>query len=116
MPKDFGDEVNMKKSSSSFGERLEQLCKSKGTTAAELARRISVSKTTVHDWIGRSGRMPRDPEHLKKLCDFFNVSSAYLLWGEEEKTISLDELISKTDIHTGMYQITIQKIDQKTKK
>ena len=104
------------KKTNAFGVRLEQLCKQKEISTNDLARRIAIPRATVHEWIGSSGRMPRDPEHLKKLCDFFNVSSAYLLWGEEEKTTSLDELISKTDIHTGMYQITIQKIDQKTKK
>lgn len=104
------------KKTNSFGIRLERLCDDRGITPNELARRISIPRATVHEWIGSTGRMPRDPMHLKKLCEFFNIASSYLLWGEEEKVTTIDSLISKTDIHTGMYEITIKKVDPKSKK
>ena len=102
------------KKTDSFGTRLETLCERESISANELSRRIAVSRKTVHEWVGLSGRMPRDPMHIKKLCEFFNVSSSWLLWGEEEKITTLESLISKTEIHTGMYEVTIKKVGSKS--
>lgn len=92
------------------------LCEQMNIKPNELARRISIPRTSVHEWVGSAGRIPRDPQHLKKLCDFFNVSASFLLWGEEEKTTTLESLISKTEIHTGMYEIILKKVDPKNRK
>ncbi len=106
-----GIELIMKKTSD-FGTRLETLCRDRGIPINELARRISVSSTTVHEWIGKSGRLPRNPDHLKKLSDFFNVSLEFLLFGEEQNS-SLEAFLQKSEIHTGLYEITIKKVSQK---
>lgn len=102
------------KKTDSFGTRLETLCEREGISANELSRRITVSRKTVHEWVGSSGRMPRDPMHIKKLCEFFKVSSSWLLWGEDEKISTIESLISKTEIHTGMYEVTIKKVGSKS--
>lgn len=104
------------KDTNDFGTRLEKLCKEKGITPSELARRISLSRKSIFEWVGKSGRIPRDPLHLKKLCEFFEVSPAWLIWGEEEKVSTIESLISKTDLHVGMYEISIKKIDPRSKK
>lgn len=103
------------KNTNDFGTRLETLCKEYGITPSELARRISLSRKSVFEWVGKSGRMPRDPQHLKKLCDFFKVSPAWLLWGEEEKVSTIESLISKTELHSGLYEISIKKVDPRSK-
>ena len=95
-----------------FGERLERLCKERGIAVNELARRISVSSKTVHEWVGTSGRLPRNPEHIKALSKFFNVSLDFLLFGEENQ-INLESLISKTELHTGLYEISIRRVSKK---
>lgn len=95
-----------------FGERLEKLCKERGIAVNELARRISISSKTVHEWVGTSGRLPRNPQHLKALSQFFSVSVDFLLFGEENQ-ITLDGLISKTDLHTGLYEISIRRVSPK---
>lgn len=98
----------MKKKKNDFGKRLEALCKARGISANELSRKISVSSKTIYEWIGASGRIPRDPEHLRALSQLFSVSIEFLLFGEE-RSITIDSLISKTEIHTGLYEITIKK-------
>lgn len=95
-----------------FGERLEKLCKERGIAVNELARRISISSKTVHEWVGTSGRLPRNPQHLKALAQFFGVSLDFLLLGEENH-INLENLISKTELHTGLYEISIRRVSQK---
>ena len=95
-----------------FGERLERLCKERGIAVNELARRISISSKTVHEWVGTSGRLPRNPQHLKALSQFFGVSLDFLLFGEENH-INLENLISKTELHTGLYEISIRRVSQK---
>lgn len=104
------------KKKNDFGRRIEMLCEQKEISPNELARRISIPRTSVHEWVGASGRIPRDPQHLKKLCDFFGVSASFLLWGEDEKIMTIDSLISKTEIHTGLYEITLKKVDPKNNK
>lgn len=102
----------MKKKKNDFGKRLEVLCKEKGISVIELSRRISVSSKTLYEWLGASGRLPRDPEHLRALSEFFSVSIEFLLFGEESR-ITIDSLISKTEIHTGLYEITIKRATPK---
>ncbi len=95
-----------------FGQRLEKLCKERGIAVNELARRISISSKTVHEWVGLSGRLPRNPEHIKALAQFFGVTVNFLLFGEESH-INLESLISKTEIHTGLYEISIRRVSPK---
>lgn len=109
----MSDEIGFKmKKTESFGTRLERLCKERGIPVSELARRIGVSPKSAHNWT--AGSLPRNSVHLKKLCEFFSVSPNYLLWGEENKPITIDSLISKSEIHTGMYEITIKKVAPKS--
>ncbi len=101
--------IDMKKTSD-FGTQLEKLCRERGISINELARRLSISSKTVHEWVGKSGRLPRNPEHLKKLSEFFSISIEFLLFGKERDRIFLDSLFVHSDVHTGLYEITIKRI------
>lgn len=103
----------MKKKNNDFGKRLEELCKERRISVNELSRNISVSSKTVYEWMGTAGRLPRDPEHLRSLAAYFSVSIEFLLFGEPPEVISLDNLLFKTEIHKGFYEITIKKADLK---
>lgn len=105
----------MKKKKNDFGKRLEELCKQKSISVSELSRRIGVSSKTIYEWMGADGRLPRDPDHLKALSEFFGVSLEHLLFGEETR-ITIDSLISKTEVHTGLYEITIRRATPKDEK
>jgi hypothetical protein len=58
--------------------------------------------------------MPRDPQVLKKLAEYFDCSVYFLLFGEEDPKSLIGEILEKTEIHTGIYEISIKKV--KTKK
>lgn len=96
-----------------FGEVLEKLMKDKRISTKELASAVGVPAKTVTEWIGKDGRTPRNTDTIKKLSNFFDVSTHYLLFGEEDPKNIINELIEKTEIHTGLYEITIKKVKQK---
>ncbi len=108
-------EIIMKKEIADFGERLEGLCKDRGISINELSRRIGVSSKTVHTWVGKNGASPRRPDDLKKLCEFFDVSLEFLVFGEE-RSENIEALFSKSEIHTGLYEITIKRVAKKDSK
>lgn len=60
-----------------FKNRIKELRDSRRMTQQELADAISVNKQTISQY-ERGVRKPR-PDTLDLLCDFFNVSSDYLL-------------------------------------
>lgn len=99
--------------SDGFGQTLEKLMSSREVTASQLARKIGEPVKSVHEWIGPNGRMPRNPQVLKKLAEFFNVSVHFLLFAEDDPRTSIAMLLEKTEIHTGLYEITIKKVREK---
>ena len=63
-----------------FGEKLQQLRKSKGLTQEELAEALYVSRTAVSKW--ESGRGYPSIDSLKEIAGYFSVSIDALLSGE----------------------------------
>ncbi len=95
----------------SFGEILEALMKDKNLSIRALAKELSLPHKTLSEWIGPNGRMPRKPEHLDKLAGYFNCTVHYLLYGTEDPRGLLGNILRKTEVHSGLYQITIEKVD-----
>lgn len=95
-----------------FGSNLEYLMKEKRVTARELARTLNVPYKTVQDWIASGSRMPRNPEALKKLADYFSCSIEYLLFGEEKKA-PIEDFLSSVALHSGLYRITLERVIEK---
>ncbi len=56
---------------------LKMLRESKGITQAELSSMLSISPSTVGMW--EQGRRVPDYENLKRIADYFNVSTDFLL-------------------------------------
>lgn len=61
---------------------LKRLRESRGITQAKLSSMLSISPSTVGMW--EQGRRDPDYENLKRIADYFNVSTDYLL-GREDK-------------------------------
>jgi len=93
-----------------FGGILEKLMQGKPISARALAKKLNIPYKTVQEWIGSNSRMPRDPEVLKKLSDYFGCSVYFLLFGEEDPKSFIGEMLEKTEIHTGLYEISIKKV------
>ena len=87
--------------------------KQKNLSVRTLSKQINTPYKTVQEWVGTNSRMPRDPEVLRKLSEFFNCSVYYLLFGKEDPKSLIGEILEKTEIHTGMYEITIKKVKTK---
>lgn len=64
-----------------FYDRVKQLCRAKGVSLARMAKDIEISSGTVANWKAAK-TMPQGPI-LRKLADYFNVSTDYLMTGEE---------------------------------
>ena len=56
---------------------------SKGITPSVLASSLGVTRQTVHNWL--NGAQPKE-EVLIKLCEFFQVTPATLVYGEAENS------------------------------
>ncbi len=73
-----------------FGTRLKELRKSRGMTQAELASRLSVTKSVVsyYELLERSP----SPDILIKLSDIFHVTTDYLLGITHDKLLDVSDL------------------------
>lgn len=96
-----------------FGENLKDLLMQKNLSVTALAKAIGVSPKTAQEWVGTNARVPRDTEVLRKLSEFFKVSTHYILFGEEDPRGLLGEILEKTELHTGLYEVTIRKVKAK---
>lgn len=93
-----------------LSKTLKLLIRQRGMTTSELARQISVSPKTISDWLA-GGRTPRDMDAVRRCAQFLNVSFHYLLFGEEDAKSLVGELLRKTEVHTGLYEISIRRVE-----
>ena len=75
------------------GERIKELRRKKGWKQSELAKRLNISASAVGMY--ENNRRIPTKETLLKLCDLFDVTADYLLYGNDaknqEKTTDLSE-------------------------
>lgn len=96
-----------------FATTLKTLIRQKASSVNELAREINVSPKTINDWL--TGRTPRDLDAIRRCAQFFDVSVHHLLFGIEDKKNLIEDLLERTEIHTGLYEISIRKVSSKRK-
>ncbi|MCI6640392.1 MAG: XRE family transcriptional regulator [Pygmaiobacter massiliensis] len=65
-----------------FKERLKELRRSRKLSQVALARELSITQQAVGKW--ETGRSQPDPDTLRRLADFFNTTTDYLLDRSEE--------------------------------
>jgi transcriptional regulator with XRE-family HTH domain len=99
-----------------FGDILHALMKERKISGRSLAKELDVPYKTLQEWLGPGARMPRDPEVLKKVSDYFRVSVHYLLFGVEDQRSLIGEILDKTEIHTGLYEITVKRVGPRNRK
>lgn len=91
-----------------FGDRLKELRKQIGLNQAELAEKMSVTKSVISYYENRE-RAP-SPEILIKLASIFHVSTDYLLGLENEQVLNVSDL-NKEDIE--LLQHTLEALKNK---
>lgn len=63
-----------------FWQNLVELCNKKNTTPTAVVNALGISRGSVTMW--KTGAIPRDTT-LKKIADYFGVSTDYLLGNED---------------------------------
>lgn len=92
-------------------ETLKIVRNKKGMSQRELAEKLGVSQQTIGSW--EVGRTAPDPEAIKKIADFFNVSTDYLLGKTDTSSPPLPSLNRKdereiTKLMDGMKEMLMQ--------
>jgi transcriptional regulator with XRE-family HTH domain len=100
-------------SNNSFGKNLERLLRQNNLSGRQFAKEIGINYKTVQSWIGADGSFPSDPTVIKKISVRLNISVHELLYNEPDPKSLLGELLNKTEVHTGLYEITIKKVNVK---
>lgn len=97
-----------------FAKTLKTILRQKAKTTGDLAKEINVSPKTINDWL--TGRTPRDLDAVRKCAEYLGVSVHFLLYGEDDRLNLIEQVLEKTEIHTGLYEISIRKVSSKYKK
>lgn len=107
----------MNTSKKSIGKRITVLRKAAGLTQLELAEKIDIHENNLSS-IER-GINGMSISTLAALCDVFNISADYILFGEKEKNTNtpLQNLIAKLDPDLQSYaediiQILIKMVEK----
>lgn len=72
-----------------FYDRLKNICDSKGITVTFLLKSLNISTSKGTAW--KNGSSPNS-EIVKKIANYFNVTTDYLLGNEQSKAIELPAL------------------------
>jgi transcriptional regulator with XRE-family HTH domain len=85
---------------------LEKLLKDKGISARELSRRTGIPQSTINNFL--SGRGSHKPEQILILSKYFGTTMEYLLFGEDTRQPSLDEVLVE-GIFEGWLKVKIER-------
>lgn len=88
-----------------LGERLAKLRKEKGNTQEEIAKYLGVTRPAYTAY-ERNTRTP-DYELLKKIADYYNVSTDYLLGHETKDIDSMTEEEIDEEIKEIMREVNV---------
>lgn len=83
--------------------------KKRNLTVSALAKLANVPKTNIQNWI--TGSNP-DLEQLGKVADALGVSIEELALGKKPKS-PVVEILEKLEIHNGLYEVSIKKVNKK---
>lgn len=105
----------MKKSGSAvqLDKILGRLLKENGLSARELSRRVGIPQSTLNNFL--SGRGPHKPEQILSIAKYFNVSMELLLFGEDDRPPSLNDVLTE-GLFEGWLKVKIERAIPNTKK
>lgn len=90
-------------------QKLRELLDEKNLSVTALARESGVPKTNIQGWL--DGASPNISQ-LDEVARYLGVSIEYLAFGRDESD-KWEELLEKVHIHTGLYEITVKKVNKK---
>ncbi|EGO2718648.1 TPA: helix-turn-helix domain-containing protein [Enterococcus faecalis] len=77
-----------------FSDKLKQLRTKKGIKQSELAEILHLRQSSISDY--ENNRSTPNPETIKKIAEYFNVSANYLLDIPDKNDTKLDSTIKET--------------------
>lgn len=93
-----------------LGSKLNQICKGKGLSLAQLSKEAGVPVQTIHAWT--TGRKSINPSQVKKVALVLEVSIHELLFDEPDPFESKSSEVLK-EIFSGDVRVTLHKIEKK---
>lgn len=85
---------------------LEKFIKDRGISARELSRQTKIPQSTINNFL--SGKGPQKPEQVLILAKFFNTTMEYLLFGEDDKQPTLDDVMTE-NVFDGWLKVKIER-------
>jgi transcriptional regulator with XRE-family HTH domain len=85
---------------------LAKLIKDKGMTVREVGRRCGVPQSTMNNFL--AGRGPHKPEQVLAIAQFFGVSMEFLLFGEDLRPPTLDDVFTE-GVFEGWLKIKVER-------
>ena len=85
---------------------LAQLLKDRGVSAREVARKCAIPQSTFGNYL--SGRGPQNPEQILALAQYFGCSMEYLLFGEDIRPPTMDEVLTE-GVFEGWLKVKIER-------
>ena len=96
--------IRMKKAK--LDKVLKALLKSRGIKASDLSKATGIPAATLSSLL--NGGQTQKPEHLLALSQYFKVSLEFLLFGEDERRPTLEEVLTES-LFSGWLKVTIEK-------
>ena len=85
---------------------LKALMKARDIKASDLSKASGVPAATLSSLL--NGGQTQKPEHLWALSQYFKVSIEFLLFGEEDRRPTLEEVLTES-VFSGWLKVTIEK-------
>lgn len=92
-----------------LANNLKKILEEKEISVSELAKKTGVPKSTILTWL--AGRTP-DLIQLDKVTQFLGVSIDEIAFDRKREDI-LSQLFEKVEVHSGLYEISIKKVNKK---
>lgn len=87
-------------------QTLEKLLKDRKISARELSRRCNIPQSTINNFL--SGKGSHKPEQILTIAKFFGTSMEYLLFGEDSRPPTLDDVLTE-GIFEGWLKVKIER-------
>jgi len=98
-----------------FKSRLLKIIEDKGMNQYQLAKAIGAKANTVNNWFKDRAQCPRD-KYLKRIAEHFNVSPAWLRYGDKEYAPSTNDevqrIAEKLEEYGKEHPENLKKLDQ----
>lgn len=95
-----------------LGKNLEKALEEREMTVTQLSKGSNVPRTTILGWIKGTSISP-NLEQLDRVANFLKMTIEELAFGRKLKQPELSDLLDSATVHTGLYKLTIEKVNQK---